>query len=270
MLKQFISWGVILFLATLPSTLLAQGRLIAVDSSRALSEINMLTGAKTSIGTVSANAGTTGGLAFDRGTGIVYLTSTSNDSLYTLNLATGTATLVGAYGDAAVVMHGLEFHQGNGLLYGVSSHNNGLYSISTVTGTATLIGTSTLTSFTNLGYDSDTNIMYATNSGADSFYRMNIATGATTLIGPLSGPTNPNGVAYNFDNQTMYMVDNNTDNLYTINLNTGAATFVGSNGAGNLLGLAYVTAIPEPSTVVLISGAVVIGYLGTRRWRKRK
>lgn len=38
----------------------AQGRLICVDSSRALFEVNMQTGAKTQIGTVSANAGTTG------------------------------------------------------------------------------------------------------------------------------------------------------------------------------------------------------------------
>jgi hypothetical protein len=105
----------------------AQGRLIAVDSSRALSEINMLTGAKTPIGTVSANAGTTGGLTYDRANDIVYLTSTSLDSLFTLNLTTGAATLVGAYGDSAIVMHGLEYDDSTGILYGESSHNNGLY-----------------------------------------------------------------------------------------------------------------------------------------------
>ena len=44
-------------LATLPAA--AQERLIAVDSSRALYEVNMSTGAKTQIGTVSANASTT-------------------------------------------------------------------------------------------------------------------------------------------------------------------------------------------------------------------
>ena len=56
-------------------------RLIAVDSSRALYEIDMNTGAKTQIGTVSTNASTTAGLAYDRATGTVYLTSTGNDSV---------------------------------------------------------------------------------------------------------------------------------------------------------------------------------------------
>ena len=70
-----------------------QGRLIAVDSSRALYEIDQATGAKTPIGTVTSNAGTTGGLAYDPVNQIVYLTSTSLDSLFTLDIATGAATL---------------------------------------------------------------------------------------------------------------------------------------------------------------------------------
>jgi sugar lactone lactonase YvrE len=82
--------------------------------------------------------------------------------------------------------------------------------------------------------------MYATNSGTDSLYTMNLATGATTLVGPLSGPTNPNGLAFAPDTGTMYLVDNSTDTLYTINLTTGAAAVIGSTGTGNLLGLAYI------------------------------
>ncbi|HMQ15644.1 MAG TPA: hypothetical protein PKC49_06685, partial [Phycisphaerae bacterium] len=72
-----------LALSLLTAGAMAQGRLIAVDSSRALYEIDMATGAKTSIGVVSANAGTTGGLAYDRNNDIIYVTSTSNDSVYT-------------------------------------------------------------------------------------------------------------------------------------------------------------------------------------------
>lgn len=214
-------------------------RLIAVDSSRALFEVNPNTGAKTAIGTVSANAGTTGGLAYDRQNDVIYLTSTGNDALYTLDVGTGTATLVGAYGDAAVVMHGIEFDDSTGILYGVSSHNNGLYNLDKVTGFASLIGTSGLTSFTNLGYDSIHNVMFATNSGTDSFYTMNRATGTVNLIGALGGPTNPNSLAFDWTRDVLYMADNNTDNLYTINRLTGAANLVGSMGAGNNLGLAY-------------------------------
>jgi uncharacterized protein DUF6923 len=234
----------LLFVVAVVSPGLAQPHVIAVDSSRTLYEINVATGAKTQIATVSANAGTPGGLAVGAGN-VVYLTSTSNDSLFTLNVASGSATLVGAYGDSAIVMHGLEYVPETSTLFGVSSHNNGLYNINTTTGAATLIGTSGLTSFTNLGWSSATDVMYATNSGTDSLYTMNLATGAATLVGPLTGPTNPNGLAFDFNNSIMFMVDNNTDTFYSLNLATGAATAIGSTGTGNLLGLAY-TSGPVP------------------------
>ncbi len=236
------------------TTVLAQPQLIAVDSSRALYDIDMNTGAKTLLCTVSANAGTTGGLAYDRFSNTVYLTSTSLDSVYTLDINTCNATLIGAYGDTAVVMHGIEYDESTGTLYGASSHNGGLYNINTVTGAATLIGTSGLTSFTNLGYDSAADVMYATNSGSDSFYSINRATGAATLIGALNGPTNPNGLAYDWDSNTLFMVDNSTDNLYKIDRITGEANLVGSTGTGNLLGLMY---IPEPATLSLMATGLV-------------
>jgi len=230
------------------------GKLYAVDSSRALFEVDMNTGVKTPAGTVSANAGTTGGLAYAHGTQTVYVTSTGNDSLYTLDLGTGTATLVGPYGDPAIVMHGLEWDDTTGTLYGVSSHNNGLYEISTVNGAATLIGTSTLTSFTNLGYDVRNNVFYASNSGADSLYTMDRSNGAMSLVGPLAGPTNPNGLAYDWIGDRLFLIDNSTDNLYTVNRATGQTTVVGSMGAGNTLGL------------VFIGPARIIGRIGLQDW----
>lgn len=215
-------------------------RLIAVDSSRALYQIDMTTGQRTSIGTVSSNAGTTGGLAYNATTGTLYCTSTSLDSLFTIDIVTGAATLVGAYGNSALVMHGLEYDSSTDTLYGVSSHDNGLYTIDKTTGVATLVGTSGLSSFSNLVYDSTANVMYSTNSGTDSFYVMDRTTGAATLIGALVGPTNPNGLAYNSDTDTVYLVCNNTDTLYTIDRTTGATTAVGAYGSSNLLGLAYI------------------------------
>jgi len=126
---------IVLGAAVLATSASAQ-QLYAVDSSRALYTIDMTTGAKTLVATVSANAGTTAGLCYDPVNNIVYLTSTSNDSLYSLDLATGNATLIGLYGDSLVVMHGLEFDDSTGTLYGVSSHNNGLYTINPLTGAA--------------------------------------------------------------------------------------------------------------------------------------
>lgn len=216
------------------------GRLVAVDSSRALFAIDPLSGLKTQIGTVSTNAGTTAGLAFDPENHIVYLTSTSLDALFTLDLNSGQATLVGSYSNPALVMHGLEYDSRNRVLYGASSHDGGLYRIDTQTGQETLVGLTGLASFVNLGYDSRTDTLYASNSGADSFYTIDRSTGVATLINNLGGPTNPNGLAYDAAAGVMYLVDNSTDQLYRVDLASGFAQPIGSTGAGNLLGLVHI------------------------------
>jgi hypothetical protein len=234
--------------------------LVAIDSGRAISRIDPITGAKTVFKNATANAGTTAGLAVDLATNVLYLASSSTDSLYTLDVNTGNATLVGPFGDATIVMHGLEIDASTGTLYGASGggSNFNLYTISKVTGAATLVGPLGLSSFTNLCYDLTSNTMYATNSNTDSWYMVNLATGAATLIGPLSGPTNPNGLAYDLASNTIYLVDNNTDSLYTVNRATGSATLVGPTGAGNLLGL---VSMPHTGTYSVF-GSGCAGTLG--------
>ena len=261
----FACVGALALLASVSaSSAFAQGRLIAVDSSRAIFEIDQATGAKTQIGTVSLNAGTTAGLAYDPVNNITYVTSSSNDSLFTLDLNTFAATLVGPYGDPTVVMHGLEYDTSTGTLYGASTGN--VYTINKTTGQATIVGPhgQNTTGFLNLGYNSDTDVMYGTHTSTDEFFSVNRATGLATLIGALGGPTNPHGLAYNPDNDTMYLADPGTDNLFTINLATGAATLVGSTGTGNLLGLMYVPVIPEPAALALASLAGAAALLRRR------
>ena len=242
------------------------GILYGLDSSRTLFTIDIATGAKTPIGAVSAEAGTTGGLAYDPASNTVYLTSTNNDALYTLNLSTGAATLVGSYG-LDVVMHGLEWDSSTGTLYGASSTPNSFYRISTTTGAASLVGAVGLSSFNNLGYDSLRNVMYMTNSSTDALYTIDRASATVTLVGPLLGPTNPNALAFAAELNTMFMIDNNTDTLYTLNLGTGAATAVGFTGAGNLLGLVYAP-VPEPAAVLL--WALGLGLLAAMGRRSRQ
>jgi hypothetical protein len=249
---------------TMTGSAFAQGRLFAIDSSRNIYDVDMMTGAASQIGQISSNAGTTGGLAYDFSTGTMYLTSTSLDSLYTLDINTGAATLVGEYGDSGIVMHGLEWDSSTGTLYGASGGGTtagNFYTINTSTGVATFVGNNGLTSFTNLGYDSANDAMYATNSGADSFYSVDRATGAATLIGPLLNSTNPNGLAFNASNGLMYMVDNSTDLLYTMNLQTGEANVVGALGSGNYLGLVW---IPTPGAAALLG----LGGLAAARRRR--
>ena len=255
----------LVLVCALPAAQAALGTLYAVDSARGLFTIDPATGTRVQVGTISTNAGTTAGLAYDPASNTVFLTSTNNDSLYTLDLGTGNATLVGGYG-TPVVMHGLEWDSSTGTLYGASSTPNSFYSISTVTGAATLVGSIGFTSFNNLGYDSTNNVMYMTNSGTDSLYTINRANGSVALVGSLFGSTNPNGLAYAADLQTMFLVDNSTDQLYSLNLATGAATSIGSTGAGNLLGLVYVAVIPEPATYALFG----LGLAGLLAWQRRR
>jgi hypothetical protein len=213
-----------------------------------MSRIDAATGTRVVYKTATSNAGTTGGLAFNSITGVLYVSSSSNDSLFALDPNTGVATLVGAYGDSTIVMQGLEFDSSTGTLYGASgsSSNTNFYSIDVNTGAATLIGDtgaaviSPTSPFVNLCYHPVHDVMYATVSGsADSFYSLNRATGALTPIGPLSGPQNPNGMAFNPLDGQVYLIDNSTDTLYTIDTTTGAATSVGAVGTSNLLGLAW-------------------------------
>jgi hypothetical protein len=138
------------------SVAFGQARLIVLDSARALGEVNPATGVRTPIGTVSANADTSAGLAYNCASNTLWLSSTGNDTLYTLDLATGAATAVGTYAGSpasSIVMHGLEWDSSTNTLWASSSHNGGIYTVSTATGTATLVGLTGLTSFTNLVHD---------------------------------------------------------------------------------------------------------------------
>jgi YVTN family beta-propeller protein len=240
----------------------AAQRLICVDSSRAIAEVDMATGTRTPLGSVSINASTTAGLAYDVNGGKLYVTSTGNDSLYVVDVTNWNATLVGAYGNPSLVMHGLEWDSSTNTLYGMSSHDGGLYTIDTTTGLATLVGVTGLTSFHNLGYDPVQNVLWMTNSNNDTFCSIDRTTGVATLIGPLTGPTNPNGLAYNTDNQTLYLVCNNTDTLYTIDTATGLATAIGPMGSSNLLGLVYIPGNGRLSRSVHGCGAATISVTG--------
>jgi len=214
------------------------GRLIAVDSSRALYDIDIATGAKTQIGTVTSSTGSPSGLARNPLNGHIYLCSSTVDSLFRLDITNGTATTVGAFSTTTIVMHGLEWDDSLNTLWGASNGN--LFQISPTSGAETAMGASGLTSFTNLGYVFATDTLYATNIGTDRLYTVDRVTGAMTMIGPLMTALNSSGLAYDTDNGLMYLIDGTSDNLYTVDLATGAATVVGSTGPGNLQGLVYI------------------------------
>ena len=243
---------------------LAAQRMFALDSSRAVYEIDLTTAARTQVGTISSNAGVTGGFTYDANTGRLWLTSTGNDSVYLVDITNWSATLVGNYGlGTTVVMHGIEWDSSTNTLYAMSQHNGGLYTVDQTSGSATLLGTTGVAGFGNLAYDPLFNVLYMTSSGTDSLYTLDRATGVPTLIGPMgAGTTNSNGFAYNIDNQTLYMADNLTDNLYSLDATTGAATVIGSTASTNLLGLVYVPGAGRLSRAVHGCGPTTIKVTG--------
>ena len=248
------------------ATGLAQGRLMAIDSSMALVELNMTTGARTPITTVTGGPANITGLAYDRQLDILWGAANGNDSLYTINYTTGVATLVGAFNPGHdVTLPGLEFDNSTGALYMTSALAGTFYSVNKSTGQATLIGTHGITGSTSMGYHSNSNVMYAINTSTDSLYTMNRGTGAMTLIGAMAGTILPNSLAFNHDTNIMYMTDTSTDSLYTLNLATGAPTLIGSTSVGNLQGMVYVNPVPEPATFAVLG----LGMLALAIRRKR-
>jgi hypothetical protein len=208
--------------------------LYVIEFGRQISRVNKLTGTLTSVSTADPIVGGAAGLAYRPDTATVYLTSSTNDSLYTINLMTGAATLVGAYG-IDVTMHGLEWSQWNHKLYGMSDDD--LYTINVTTGAATLVGSTGIAGFSNLGFDSRNGVMIMTNSTTDSAYALNLNTAGATLLGPLNTMTNPHSLAYDAENGVMYVLDSSDNELGTLNRTTGAVTPVGLTGAVNLLGM---------------------------------
>ncbi len=255
----------LLLAAPLAAPLAAQ-RMFTVDSNRVVKEVDVATGVRTQVGTLTANVSTAAGFAYDRVSGKLYVTSTGNDSLFVVDVTNWNATLVGPYGSSSLVMHGLEWDPTTNTLFGMS--NGALYTIDTSTGTATLVGTTGLTSFCNLAWDPVQNVMWMSHSASstaptpDALYTIDRATAAVTLIGPLGAPTNPNGLAYCIDNLTLYLVCNSTDRLYSVDTATGTATAIGAAVASNTLGLVWIPGTGRLTRAAHACGATTITATG--------
>ncbi len=223
-----------------------RGRLIAIDSSRALADIDPRTGAKTALPTANAAASTTAGLAYDEATGRVFLSSTGNDSLFTLDIATAAVTLIGSYGNAAPRHARARWDSGTHTLFGISAHDGGLYTINPSTGLASLIGLTGLvgtSTFINLVYDSRRDVLHATSSLTDSFcthqprHRRGHAHRFPRRV------RQPRPLAYDADNDLVYLLDNTSDAPTPSTAPPAPPPSSALNGAGNFIGLAYVTPV---------------------------
>jgi hypothetical protein len=159
-----------------------------------------------------------------------------------------------------------------GKLYGVASIGGPqLYSINLATGQATVIGSTGLTSTSGGGVEiSPTGTIFGTPT-ASRFGTYDGVTGAFTNI---ANPDKPAGGgaygALTFIGNTLYGLNVGPGSpppthLVTINTTTGAVTDIGASP--NSLDAIAFRSIPEPTTWVLMFGALLAGLGRSRRKR---
>lgn len=249
----------------------------ASNTPSSLYTIDTATGAATLVGATGFSHVT--GLSFDPTTGILYghvsdIFNSGATQLITINPQTGAGTLIGTTG---IQVPDMAFRS-DGTLFAWSEWSNGgnqiddLFIINKVTATATIVAESG-TGTSNTGLAFSTNGTLFMKSGL-SLFTVNPDTGATTTVGSISGPFNlNNALAFNSDTVGFSILrpDNQNSVLYLLDTETITATEIGNMGVAGMAALAFV-AVPEPATIVLISGVALagaaVGYRNVRKARR--
>ncbi len=170
------------------------------SNTSAFFEIDTITGATTSISTISLANRVWSGLAFDPEYGVMYgmsvvVTGTPNSSLYGIDLEDGSITLVGSQSTAPEVACIAMDNDGN--LYGmdISTEDASIYLIDRLDGSVTLVGETGL-SGSGLGHGMDfcveTETMYLTTQNAaleNTLRIVDLDDGSTTEVGELLDET---------------------------------------------------------------------------------
>lgn len=163
----------------------AEGTYYFIRNSPAqLYTINPETGVSTLVANITGITGTPTGIAYDWGSGIMYivfLNASNNPVLGTLNLNTGAATSIGTGTGMVIAM---DFDENNEL-YGVTIDNDELVHINKSTGAITVIGPIGMDANfgQDISFDLYSNTMYGMLYGsAPGLYTINLQTGAAEMV----------------------------------------------------------------------------------------
>lgn len=219
-------------------------------------------------------------------TGVLYgIGSTSR--MYTINPLVGTATQVGSAGAFTLngTAFGTDFNPVPDRLRQVSNTEQNLR-LNPIDGTLTATDTALNpagnivgVAYSNNFAGASSTILYAIDSAAGVLANVTVPNsgGPITTVGSMGLGTNLNE-AIGFDisglTSTAYasITTGGISRLYTINLATGAATLASSNGGAigsgttPFLGLTAATAVPEPSSILLVASACLMLGIRSRRW----
>jgi hypothetical protein len=242
-----------------------------------LLSINQVNGAGVLIGNTVGGGQGVSGLSFN-GAGQLYGSTVSGlglgSNLLLINPATGGVVLnVGPvlFGGNPISIGDLAFQPGTGVLFGIRSNTDGnrlggqLFTINTATAAATLVGDTGAGAGGGIAFAPNGTLYQSSyNSNAD-FTSLNVINPANaSRISTVAVNTYYDGLAVRSDG-TIFATPGDSDGIFTINPVNGVSTLVGNTGVGFTSDLAFLAAVPEPSTVALISAGVlgIVGY----RWR---
>ncbi|MFG0306715.1 MAG: GC-type dockerin domain-anchored protein [Phycisphaerales bacterium JB040] len=232
-------------LSPAPGAALAQSEAYAIDSTDALSLVDLDTGARTDLVTLPA-IGLAEGLAVTDDKSTIYITN-SDGLLFTVDVAT--LSITGSADLGLGNIEGLDYR--NGRLMAVSFGSApSLYDVDPVAGVATLVGplgVSVPSAARSFAMASDT-VGYIVDY--DSLYRIDLSTGAGTPVGPHASPEPFFGIDF-FDGRLL-AIASTSGAVSEIDTATGLATPTGAPALPPTfyLGLA---GMPEP-TVLAIPG----------------